>query len=128
LELYRGHLLPAFFIATPAFERWLETERARLQRRATTETSRLCESSFSAGDLPFAVHWARRWNALQPDDERAVSRLIFLLERGGQRAEARHVYDRYRRLLREEFQLEPAAAIEALLSRRGADPTPTGTS
>jgi serine/threonine-protein kinase len=116
LELYRGDLLPSFFSAAPGFERWLESERSRLRRRAAAETLRLCTRAEAAGELSLAVHWARSYSTLLPEDEAAVSRLIALLQRMGERAEARRAYDRFHTFLREEFQLEPSQAIKALLS------------
>ena len=115
LELYRGDLLPGFFIASPGFERWLESERSRLRRRAAAETLRLCTRAEAAGELALAAHWARSHSTLLPDDESAVSRLIDLLQRMGERAEARRAYERFGTLLREEFQLEPSPAVKALL-------------
>src|SRR3989441_67610 len=45
LDLYRGALLEGFFISdAPEFERWLETERARLQQAAAGGASREVDS------------------------------------------------------------------------------------
>src|SRR5881296_2052330 len=84
LDLYRGNLLEGFFISdAPEFERWLETERARLQEAASRAAVTLVGRSEECGNLTTAVHWARRGVELTPNEEVLVRRLITLLDRHG---------------------------------------------
>src|SRR2546422_452199 len=73
LQLYRGNLLQGFFIPGAAdFERWLETERARLVQAAARGARGLLEQCEAEGDVPGAAEWARR--AVQRSEERRVGK------------------------------------------------------
>src|SRR5216684_1562661 len=77
LDLYRGALLEGFFISdAPEFERWLETERARLQQAAAGAARALAERYESDNDLTRAVRWTRRSIELAPSDESLARRMI----------------------------------------------------
>src|SRR6266508_1997000 len=61
MDLYRGGLLEGFFISdAPEFERWLETERARLRDAAARAARLLVERAETHGHFTTAVQWARR--------------------------------------------------------------------
>ncbi len=111
LALYRGDLLPGFYVeGAPDFERWLEAERTRLRERA--------------GDAAGAAEWARAALALAPDDA-GVRRLMQTLERLGDREGALAAYDAWARRLRAEYEIEPSAEARALaeeIRARGAAP------
>jgi DNA-binding SARP family transcriptional activator len=130
LDLYRGILLPGFYVAGAAFERWLETERWRLHHRAIGAAKSLLQRAEASGRTAIAMQWARHLTSLSPDDEGAVSRLIGLLGVAGERTEARRVYERFRRLLAEDFQLDPSPELEGQMRRisRSREPsiTPSG--
>jgi DNA-binding SARP family transcriptional activator/Tol biopolymer transport system component len=118
LELYRGDLLPGFFLhEVPMFEHWLEDERNRLRAIAAGAACLAAETSESNKDLTEAVRWARRAAELTENDERAVRRLIELLERVGDRAGALHVYDEFVGRLASEFDAEPSAETQLLADR-----------
>src|SRR5713101_4832675 len=60
LDLYRGDLLEGFFIrGAPAFEQWLEDERARLKAEALRCATALTERSAAGGRLEESAQWAR---------------------------------------------------------------------
>ncbi|MFN2602950.1 MAG: BTAD domain-containing putative transcriptional regulator [Gemmatimonadaceae bacterium] len=117
LELYRGDLLPGFFVASVGFEHWLDAERSRLRRLAGRAAWSLSEAAAASGDLSMAVQWARHVAAFSPDDETAVRRLIGLLGRFGDRTGASRVYQSFTRRLLDDFQLEPSIELEALITR-----------
>lgn len=117
LDLYRGPLLDGFFIAdAPEFERWLETERARLRDAAARAARVLAERSEARGDLTTAAHWSRRAMALAPDDEGLVRRLIMLLDLHGERAGALHAYQEFADRIADEYDAQPAAETKALVA------------
>ena len=117
LDLYRGALLEGFFISdAPEFERWLETERARLQQAAAGAARALAERSESVNDLTRAVRWTRRSIELAPSDEGLVRRLIALLDRQGDRAGALEAYEVFARRVAAEYDAEPAAETRALVA------------
>ncbi len=127
LELYRGDLLEGFFISeAPEFERWLETERARLKDAASRSAHALIEHSETNGDVAAAVSWARRAARLTPFDEKLVRHWISLLDRLGDRARAVQVYDEFASRLAQEYEMQPATETQALIaavrSREAAPP------
>jgi len=127
LDLYGGALLEGFFISdAPEFERWLETERGRLQQAAAGGARALAERYESDNDLTRAVRWTRRSIELAPSDEGLVRRLIALLDRQGDRAGALEAYEAFARRVAAEYDAEPAAETRALVAavraRRRAEP------
>src|SRR6058998_3932787 len=86
-DCYQGHLLEGFFIpGAGEFERWLERERARLQRAASRSAQALVQECEAAGDLYAALEWARRAARLAPHEEDPLRQLVTLLDRLGDRA------------------------------------------
>jgi len=115
LDLYRGPLLEGFFISdAPEFERWLETERARVQQAAAVAARALAGRSESDTDLTRAVRWTRRSMELAPSDEGLVRHLMTLLDRQGDRAGALQAYEAFARRIAAEYDAEPAAETKAL--------------
>ena len=118
MEMYRGDLLPGFFLHNAVeFERWLETERLRLRRVAAGCCWRLAEQYEARGDGVGCSTWARRSVDLAPFDEGAVDRLIEVLDRIGNRAGAISAYDHFVRRLSDEYAAEPSPETEALIDR-----------
>lgn len=117
LSLYRGDLLPGFFVpnAAPELEQWFETERGRLRSLVATAACRVADLAESRGDFIGAVRCARRAVAFSPDDEGSLRRLIALLDRAGDRAGALRVHDEFSRVLAAEFEAEPSAETAALI-------------
>src|SRR6266699_3699270 len=125
LDLYPGALLEGFFISdAPEFERWLETERARLRQTAARAARDLVERAEARGNLTTAVQLARRAAQLAPGDEATLRRLITVLDRHGDRASALKAYEEFAEVLAADYQAEPAAETQALVAavrtRQGA--------
>ena len=128
LDLYRGHLLEGFFISdAPEFERWLETERARLQEAASAAARTLVEQCEAGGDFTAAAQWARRASRLAPLDETLLRRLIGLLDRLGDRAGAVMAYEDFAKRLAQEYEAQPAAETQALITAVRGRETAAGT-
>ncbi len=113
LALWRGALADGLAPhEAPAFDSWLEAERARvhgLWRRA------LQAAAESAAPPQALLHW----QALLADDplqEQHHQALIQLHLAAGRREEALAQYQRCRTLLRDELGLAPSAQTEALLA------------
>jgi DNA-binding SARP family transcriptional activator/Tol biopolymer transport system component len=129
LELYRGELLPGFFLdEVPMFERWLDDERNRLRASAARAARVVAENQEAERNVTEAVRWARRAAELTDNDERAVRRLIEVLARAGDRAGALKVYDDFAGRLASELDAEPSAETRALAdqlrsARSPAQPT-----
>jgi DNA-binding SARP family transcriptional activator/Tol biopolymer transport system component len=115
LELYRGELLPGFFLdEVPMFERWLDGERNRLRGSAARAARVVAENQEAERNLTEAVRWARRAVEFTDSDERAVRRLMELLARAGDRAGALKVYDDFAGRLASELDAEPSAETRGL--------------
>ncbi|MGH7468230.1 MAG: BTAD domain-containing putative transcriptional regulator [Longimicrobiales bacterium] len=116
-DLYRGDLLPGFFVADAShdFEQWLDDERTRLRRAAAAAAWTLVEIANRSGNTLEAARLGRDALRLAPDDETGVRRLIGLLDGAGDRAGALRTYDGFAQRLRDEFDLEPAAETRLLM-------------
>ena len=131
LTRYAGDLMPGFYVAaSEGFEPWLTQERTRFRELAQKAAAVLADRLESAGDLSGALDMARRATELNPNDEAAVRRLIALLDRTGDRAQAFAVYERFRNHVRSEFGVQPSAEttalVDAVRTRRVATaPVPT---
>jgi DNA-binding SARP family transcriptional activator/Tol biopolymer transport system component len=131
LALYRGDLLDGFFITgAPEFERWLESERERLRRRASDGAWAVAEAKATEGNAVEAVRWARQAANLTPADEAAARRLMTLLNALGDRAAAINAYETFSSRLRQEYELEPSAETQALAAsiRQGEQRSPAARS
>ena len=118
LDLYRGDLLPSFYLQGAAeFDAWVEAERTRLRRLAARAARALARQREVAGQVTTAIVFARRAVELSDEDERAVRELLELLDRLGDRAGALFVYDKFARHLASEFGARPAAETEAVIAR-----------
>ena len=123
LELYRGDLLPGFFIqGAPAWEHWLDAERARLRGTAAEAAWTLADRLVDAADATEAVHWARRAVALAPDDEVELRRLVALLERAGDRAGAVQAFEEAAARFDREYEIRLSAETLDLIRRVRSDP------
>jgi len=118
MALYRGDLLPGFFLRdAPAFERWLESERSRFRELASVAAQRLSADLESQGKLDGAIPWARTAVALSLTDERVLRRLLELLERVGDRTGAIAAYDDFVRRVAAETEIEPSTETQQLVGR-----------
>ncbi|HEX6627676.1 MAG TPA: protein kinase [Gemmatimonadaceae bacterium] len=125
LELYRGDLLPGFFLdEVPAFEQWLDGERNRLRMSAARAARLVAEGKETERNLTEAVRWARQAVELADNDERAVRRLMELLARAGDRAGALQVYDSFVARLAAELEAEPSPETRAVADRVRSDRSP----
>jgi DNA-binding SARP family transcriptional activator len=118
LELYGGDLLVGFYVeGAPEFERWLAEERSALRIRAAGAARALAARHEVGGNFTPAIGWARRAAVYAPDDERALRRLIALLEKAGDRAGALRAYEAFAARLAAEFGAAPSAETRALAER-----------
>lgn len=117
LTLYGGKLLAGFHVSgAPEFERWLEGTRTRLTTRAAAAAWALTDCDERRGDMIGALEWARRLLVIDPDDERALRRVVILLDRLGDRVAAVRVYREFSRRIAADYEMEPAPETEALIT------------
>jgi DNA-binding SARP family transcriptional activator len=116
LELYRGDLLPGFFVREATeFQQWLDHTRVRYQKQAATAAWVLAERSELEERATAAGEWARRAAMLSPFDERVVRKALALLGRVGDRAGAVALYESFRERLAREYDVEPARETMTLI-------------
>jgi DNA-binding SARP family transcriptional activator/TolB-like protein/tetratricopeptide (TPR) repeat protein len=126
LALYRGDLLPGFFVNdVPGFEQWLERERSRLRGVASRAADRLTSQLESDGRLGDAVAAARTAASIAPTDERVFRRLLELLSRVGDRTGAITAYEDFVRRAAESADVEPSIETRNLVAdiRAGRGPS-----
>jgi DNA-binding SARP family transcriptional activator/tetratricopeptide (TPR) repeat protein len=115
LSLYRGDLLPGFYLArTREFEGWLDRERARLRELAAQAAWTLSDQDARAGRGLASTNWGRRGLSIMPEDETSARRLMVQLDALGDRAGAIRVYEDLSRHLAADLQLEPAPETQAV--------------
>ena len=130
LDLYRGDLLPGFFLrGAPEFERWLDTERTRLRGQAATTACRLSESLAREGRTGDAAHRARQSLLIAPDDEHLLRRVLGILSGIGDAAGALREYDAFAKRLKEDYDASPSAETRVLAAKlRAAEPPDSSVS
>ena len=125
LALYRGDVLPGFFLSgTPEFERWLDEARAARRAQASRAAWSLAEAAEAAGEATDALRWARHAAALTPYDEDAVRRLVVTLDRLGERPAALQAYDEFARRLAADYELEPSMETQRAVAALRSSPRP----
>ncbi len=115
VALHGGELLAGMYVRdAPAFERWLEGERSRLQRLVAEACWTLAELGRDAADPAAATHWTNRALSLDPLDERAQRRGMSILASIGDASGALRAYDAFATHLAREFDVPPSGDTIAL--------------
>jgi len=116
LELYRGDLMPGFFLPECVeFERWLEDERTAARERAAAASWALAAALEGDRQYTNAGAWARRSVRHAWHDERVLRRAISMLDRIGDRAGAIKLYDDFATRLRADLGVAPSPETAALV-------------
>lgn len=122
-QLYMGAFLDGFHLPNAGeFERWMDGERARLQRLAKRAIEACATRAGEAGDHHRAADWWRRAAAIDPLDSRVALALVQSLAAAGETAAAIKQADLYQQIRRTELDLEPDAAVAALAQRLRSQP------
>lgn len=127
VELYHGDLLGAFHVRrAPAFEDWVLIEQERLRLLAMRALHLLTAHYTSRGVYREAIAYTERVLAMEPGQEEAHRQMMSLLTLSGQQAAALRQYKTCRRVLTEEWGIEPEEETTALYEqiRDGVEPPP----
>ncbi len=126
LDLYRGEFLEGVYVReAPDFEEWVVVQRTHLRELAVQGWDALTGLLLDSADYEGASETAGRLLAMDPWREEAHRQRMLALARSGQRSAALAQYQVCRRVLRQEFDVEPAAETTALYQRiRGAGQGP----
>jgi len=133
VRYYGGPFLEGFYLAdAPAFERRVESERARLAAAYADALERLAADAKDGGDAPAAVAWRRRLAELDPLDARRATGLMRALAAAGDSSGALAHGRTYEALVRHELGAPADRAVVELASEIRADserrPTTAATS
>ena len=123
VELYRGPFLDGFHLGDSVeFERWLDVERARLERRHVGALERLAERAEHADDRAGAMEWRRRLAESDPLSDRHAAGLIRALRNAGDHAAALRHAERHETLVGQELDTSAGPEVAALVAelRSGA--------
>ena len=124
VALYGGPFLQGFYVEdAPEFERWTETERARLAQRYAESLDRLAAQAESVGDRAAAVQWRRRLAEADPVSSRHALGLMRALVASGDRTAALQHARIYKALVQQELASEPDPSITEYVAalRAGRD-------
>lgn len=100
IDQYHGSFLAELSLPdAPAFETWLESQRAYWRGITTELLSLLATVQEDAGDQSGSVMSLEQWTAINPDDELGWRRLIELHLDEGNLAGAHAAWERYRQTL-----------------------------
>ena len=115
VELYRGELMPGFYLNGCAeFQRWLDEERTDARERAGAAAWGLARLLEEDDRLTDAGQMARRAARYSWDDERVLRRTLTMLARIGDHAGALRLYDEFAARMRRELEAEPSPETVAL--------------
>jgi len=115
VELYRGELMPGFFLTGCAeFQRWLDEQRTDARERAAAAAWGLARVLEEDSRLTDAGQMARRAVRYSWDDERVLRRTLTMLARIGDHAGALRLYDEFAERMRQELDAEPSPETVAL--------------
>ncbi len=115
MTLYRGDFLAELSsVDSTSFEEWLVVKREALHQRAAAALANLAHHHERWGDVARARQLLARLIELEPWDEAAYVHLMRLSAREGQRSTALAYYETCRRMLAEQFGVEPAVATKRL--------------
>jgi DNA-binding SARP family transcriptional activator/Tol biopolymer transport system component len=125
LAVYGGELLPGLFpAASEGFQRWLDSERARLKVAVSAAAVGRLNELERGEQFTRALAIARRIVEIQPDDETLVRRVMTLHQAVGDTAGALRSYEHFRARLAADFDAEPSTETAALAARLRSSPRP----
>ena len=117
VDLYRGPFLDGFHLSdAPEFERWVESERARLALRYTGALDRLARAADAARDDGAAVRWWRRLAEADPVSSTWAAGLIRALMRSGDHAAALQHAERHEAFVAQELGTGVGPALTTLVA------------
>lgn len=122
--LYRGEFLAGLVVKNaPDFEVWVLEERERYRLLAVQVLEKAIQEGLTAGASDAALAALDRLLALDVWNERAYRQKMMLLAKRGQKLQALAQYSELRKILSDEFGVEPTEETTTLFERiRDAKP------
>ena len=123
-EVYGGPFLDGFFLSgAPEFERWVEDERADLNRRYVGVVRALAKAAGERGNHADAARWWRQLAQADPLGADIAVSYMEALAAAGDRAGALRFARVHEARIRDELGAEPDAAVRAAAERLRSPPT-----
>lgn len=114
-ELYAGPLLDGFYLKEAAeFERWCDSERARLSELFRSAVEHLAVAAEAAGDQESVVRWRRAQAETDPYSAEAADRLIRALAACGDHASAIRFAEAFAQRRTTDLGIEDDAGVTQL--------------
>ena len=118
LELYRGELMPGFYLRECLeFERWLESARAAAAERFVAASWAMAVAFEGQEKYTQAGVWARRTVRHAWNDERILRRVLAMLDRIGDRAGAMKLFDEFTTRLFADLGVHPSRETMELVEK-----------
>ncbi len=135
VEHHRGPFLDGFWLPdSPAFDQWMDQERARLHRRLRDALESLARDAEARGDLRDGIHWWRRLRDEVPHDSSVAVELVERLARAGDRVAALRAAEEHTHRLASDYGMTPDPRLDHVVGplrapdARRPEPTPAPTS
>jgi DNA-binding SARP family transcriptional activator/Tfp pilus assembly protein PilF len=120
-DLWRGPLLEGLIFGEAALDEWLEERRDEMRQRFTEASRRVLEAEPPAENADAQWRLAEKIVAIDPSEEVAYRSMMRICIARGDRGFALRIFNRCRRILHEQLEVEPHAETLALAARlRGA--------
>jgi len=121
LSLHQTEFLLGFHLTgAEEFEIWADHRRDHLRKLASCAAVNLARSAEGMRNLSDALYWWRRAMELQPFDEFFLRRTLTLLAFSGNRGVALSEFERFRRRLLLELEIEPSPETLTLAEKIGS--------
>jgi len=118
VALYQGPFLDGFSIdGAPAYDRWIDEERARLQREYEKALEVLADAAADRNEHTVAVQWRRKLASVEPLSSRFAVGLIEAMIAAGDQAGALRSALVHEELVRQELDSEADAEVADWIQR-----------
>ena len=125
VALHEGAFLDGVYLDdAPEFERWVDSERERLERNYRTALERLAEQHEARGNWQAAAEAWRQLAAADSYNSRVAAHCVLALANAGERPSALQFARAHESLIREDLQTEPNAEFRAALEAINHVPEP----
>lgn len=107
-QLYRADFLAGFSVSdSSVFEEWQFFQTESLRKDLAEILEQLAKWHANQQEYKTAIEYSRRWVALDRLNESAQRQLMTLYAVSGERAAAKRQFEEFKRLLKEELDVEP---------------------
>lgn len=119
-------MLDGLSVPDPIFQEWLRTACLEIEDLACDAMARAADIAADSGRIGEAINFAKRLVSIDPIREDAHRRLMLCWHRNGERAAALRQYKICAKILKDELQVLPDAATQALYDEIRRDRSQSG--